>query len=60
VLSLEYLGADSLVACRAGGRELIVRQAGRVRLAAGERVHLEWPPDKSHFFAAETGRRIGE
>jgi hypothetical protein len=31
-----------------------------VRLAAGERVHLEWPPDKSHFFAAETGRRIGE
>ena len=60
VLSLEYLGADSLVACRAGGRELIVRRAGRVRLAAGERVHLEWPPDKSHFFAADTGRRVGE
>jgi sn-glycerol 3-phosphate transport system ATP-binding protein len=60
VLSLEYLGADSLVACRAGGRELIVRQAGRVRLAAGERVHLEWPPDKSHFFAVTTGRRIRE
>jgi sn-glycerol 3-phosphate transport system ATP-binding protein len=60
VLSFEYLGADSLVACRAGGRELIVRQAGRVRLSTGERVHLAWPPAKSHFFAADTGRRIGE
>jgi sn-glycerol 3-phosphate transport system ATP-binding protein len=60
VLSFEYLGADSLVACRAGGRELIVRQAGRVRLSAGDRVHLAWPPGKSHFFEADTGRRIGE
>jgi sn-glycerol 3-phosphate transport system ATP-binding protein len=60
VLSLEYLGADSLVACRAGGRELIVRQEGRVQLTTGERVHLSWPPAESHFFAAASGRRIGE
>jgi sn-glycerol 3-phosphate transport system ATP-binding protein len=60
VLGLEYLGADSLIACRAGGRELIVRQSGRVHVQPGDRVHLAWPPSESHFFAAATGRRNGE
>jgi sn-glycerol 3-phosphate transport system ATP-binding protein len=57
VLSLEYLGADSLIACRIGACELIVRQSGRVKLAAGDRIHLTWPQAESHFFEARSGRR---
>jgi len=57
VLSLEYLGADSLVACRIGECELIVRQNGRVKLSAGERIHMTWPKAESHFFEARSGRR---
>ena len=60
VLSLEYLGADSLIACKIGTRELIVRQSGRVKLAAGDRIHLNWPQAESHFFEAGSGlRHIG-
>jgi len=57
VLSLEYLGADSLVACRIGACELIVRLPGRVKLAAGDRIHMTWPQAESHFFEARSGRR---
>jgi sn-glycerol 3-phosphate transport system ATP-binding protein len=57
VLSLEYLGADSLIACRIGACELIVRQSGRVKLAAGDRIYLTWPQAESHFFEARSGRR---
>ena len=57
VLSLEYLGADSLVACRIGACELIVRQSGRVKLAAGDQIHMTWPQAESHFFEARSGRR---
>jgi len=57
VLSLEYLGADSLIACKIGACELIVRQSGRVKLAAGERIHLTWPEAENHFFEADSGRR---
>jgi sn-glycerol 3-phosphate transport system ATP-binding protein len=56
VLSLEYLGADSLIACKIGACELIVRQSGRVKLAAGERIHLTWPEAENHFFEADSGR----
>jgi sn-glycerol 3-phosphate transport system ATP-binding protein len=57
VLSLEYLGADSLIACKIGTTELIVRQSGRVKLAAGDRIHLNWPKAESHFFEAASGQR---
>jgi sn-glycerol 3-phosphate transport system ATP-binding protein len=57
VLSMEYLGADSLIACKIGTRELMVRQDGRVKLSAGDRIHLTWPQAESHFFEAGSGRR---
>jgi sn-glycerol 3-phosphate transport system ATP-binding protein len=59
VLSLEYLGADSLVACKVGACEWIVRQSGRVRLAAGDSVHLTWPAAETHWFEAKSGKRRG-
>jgi len=59
VLSLEYLGADSLVACKVGACEWIVRQSGRVRLAAGERIRLSWPAAENHWFEDKSGKRQG-
>jgi sn-glycerol 3-phosphate transport system ATP-binding protein len=57
VLGFEYLGADSLITCKIGSAECIVRQNGKVNLAAGDRVFVTWPAANTHFFEAETGRR---
>jgi len=57
VLGLEYLGADSLIACKVGTREWIVRHDGKIRLAAGERIHLTWPEAENHWFEAKGGKR---
>ncbi len=57
VLGFEYLGADSLISCRIGGSECIVRQEGKVNLAAGDRIRVNWPVAETHFFETETGRR---
>jgi sn-glycerol 3-phosphate transport system ATP-binding protein len=59
VLSLEYLGADSLIACKVGACEWIVRQSGRVRLAVGDRIRLSWPAAENHWFEAKSGKRQG-
>jgi sn-glycerol 3-phosphate transport system ATP-binding protein len=59
VLSLEYLGADSLIACKVGVCEWIVRQNGRVRLSAGDRIRLSWPAAENHWFEARSGKRRG-
>jgi len=60
VISLEYLGADSLIACRLGGREATIRLSGKVRLEPGERIHLSWPAGETHVFDATSGRRWSE
>jgi len=57
VLSVEYLGADSLVACKVGNCEWIVRQSGRLALNVGERIYLAWPPEENHWFDAESRMR---
>jgi sn-glycerol 3-phosphate transport system ATP-binding protein len=57
VMGFEYLGADSLITCKIGGSECIVRQEGKVRLTAGDRIHVTWPAAETHFFETETGRR---
>jgi len=58
VTSVEYLGADSLVACAAGAETLTVRVAGRVELAEGKNACVAWAPEAQHLFDIETGRRI--
>jgi sn-glycerol 3-phosphate transport system ATP-binding protein len=57
VLGIEYLGADSLITCRIGSAECVVRQEGKVRLAAGDRIQVSWPAAETHFFEADSGRR---
>lgn len=60
VISLEYLGADSLIACRLAAREATIRLSGKVRLAPGDRIHLSWPAVETHLFDATNGRRWSE
>ncbi len=52
VESVEYLGGDSLVACRIGAQPLAVRTQGNVGLARGDAAWLTWTPGAQHYFAA--------
>ena len=57
VKTVEYLGADSILTCEAGGQALAVRAPGRVEQPAGATVRLSWAKEHVHIFDAETGRR---
>jgi sn-glycerol 3-phosphate transport system ATP-binding protein len=57
VLAAEYLGADSVVTCKAGSETIAARLDGRVPLRAGENVRLAWPPEAIHLFDRASGRR---
>jgi sn-glycerol 3-phosphate transport system ATP-binding protein len=57
VTTVEYLGADSVLTCAAGGQTLSVRAPGRVELAEGTAVTLAWKPEATHLFDAATGIR---
>ena len=59
VVTVEYLGADSIVTCAAGAQALAVRAPGRVELAPGAPVQLTWSPDAVHLFDAASGMRVG-
>ncbi len=52
VENVEYLGADSLVACRVGGQLLHARVAGRCALARGDATWLTWPAGSQAWFDA--------
>jgi sn-glycerol 3-phosphate transport system ATP-binding protein len=56
---VEYLGADSLLSCRAGSAALSARIAGSVGLAAGDSAWLVWAPGAQHLFERD-GRRRGD
>ena len=58
VESVEYLGADTILACRAAGQRVLVRLAGQSALKPGERVGLNWAPSAQHVFDKATGRRL--
>jgi sn-glycerol 3-phosphate transport system ATP-binding protein len=54
---IEYLGADSILSCEAGGQALAVRAPGRVERPAGAPVRLGWSKEHVHVFDEQTGRR---
>ena len=58
VESVEYLGADSIVACRAGTESITVRVPRAVHYAAGAALKLSWNPEAAHHFDAATGLRV--
>ncbi|MCU0804838.1 MAG: ABC transporter ATP-binding protein [Burkholderiales bacterium] len=53
----EYLGADTMLVCRAGDARLVARLPGRVTIAPGAPVRLAWQPQDLHFFDAGTRLR---
>ena len=53
VESVEYLGGDSLVACRVGRTPVAVRVAGSVALARGDATALEWSAGAQHYFGPD-------
>ncbi len=53
----EYLGADTVLACLAGGQRLLARLPGLVALPAGSAVHLGYD-ETPHLFDAATGMRV--
>jgi sn-glycerol 3-phosphate transport system ATP-binding protein len=58
VETVEYLGADSLVAVRAGGNQaLLARVPGKSGLAPGESIRVAWDAAHEHHFDARTGER---
>ena len=58
VESVEYLGADSIIACRLGTELVTARLPGQVSLARGCEARLAWDPDAVHFFDAASGLRV--
>jgi sn-glycerol 3-phosphate transport system ATP-binding protein len=58
VEAVEYLGADSLVTCRAGAHAIAARVAGRTGLASGDRTRASWARGAQHFFDAASGARL--
>ena len=56
VESIEYLGADSLVAATALAQPLLVRVPGRARVSAGDTVHIQWDKNNEHHFDSQGGR----
>jgi sn-glycerol 3-phosphate transport system ATP-binding protein len=60
VVSVEHLGADSIVACEMDGQPIAVRQDGFSRSAPGDAVRLAWSTADEHLFDQNTGARLAQ
>jgi len=58
LVNAEYLGADTIVTARIGTQSLLVRVAGRVRVAAEQPVYLGWRSRDAHVFETQSGNRM--
>jgi sn-glycerol 3-phosphate transport system ATP-binding protein len=56
--TVEYLGADTLIAGRIGTETIVARLPGRVRHGVGDTVALAWDRDRQHVFKLSDGHRI--
>ncbi len=59
VLSMEYLGADSVLACSLGQQQVAVQMAGNPGFKPGQKLRLNFAADALHFFETESGKRMG-
>jgi len=57
VTHVEFMGADTVLACVVGSQSVTVSVPGKARLKPDETVHLAWRSDAVHFFDAASGRR---
>ena len=58
VETVEYLGADSVVASRVGTELLTARLPGQIALLRGSETRLVWDRDAIHLFDAASGLRV--
>ena len=58
IASVEYLGADSLVAARVQDQSLLVRVPGKSAVRAGDTVRVAWDKAAEHHFDADQGGRL--
>jgi sn-glycerol 3-phosphate transport system ATP-binding protein len=58
VETVEYLGADSIVTCRAGSERLTVRLPGQASLSRETETKLSWDREAVHLFDAASGLRV--
>ncbi len=56
--SVEYLGADTLVAGRAGSETIVARLPGRVDRSIGDTVFMAWDANRQHVFNLSDGIRV--
>ena len=59
VLSMEYLGSDSVLACSLGQQQVAVQMAGNPGFKPGQQLRLSFAAEALHFFEAESGKRMG-
>jgi sn-glycerol 3-phosphate transport system ATP-binding protein len=57
VMNVEYLGADTVLACTVGNQPITARVPGKAALVPGSVIHLGWRPDAVHFFDVVSGKR---
>ena len=58
VMTVEYLGPDTVVTCALGADVVAARVPGRLELVEGKATHLTWAPAAQHVFDAAGGTRL--
>src|SRR3982751_4956651 len=58
VVGKEYLGADTMLRCRVGSEQILVRAGRTVPAQVGDSLRLSWPDDALHLFDANSGHRV--
>jgi len=60
ILSIEYLGADSVVTCALDDATIAVRTKGKLVAGPDDAVHLAWEPAATHYFDQASGLRLAD
>lgn len=55
---IEYHGADSILECKVGDQNLVVRIEGVRRFNLGDEIKLTWAQDAVHVFDRANGERV--
>jgi multiple sugar transport system ATP-binding protein len=56
---VESLGNEQIITINTGSREMVLRSTSGDKYRIGENVTYALHPDRLHYFAADSGRRIG-
>ena len=57
IISVEYLGADTMLECRVGSETLICRAPGQTHLEIGQFINLTFHTKDLHIFDTDSGNR---